>query len=158
MALDDIISFIAPASCGATNIRLLRSKKDKDTQMAVVEFRTAEAAQGFVKERNLIPFSSLNADEVCHALFVDRVVGNLPGEELFKPSDAQVELPTCPICLERLDRSISGLPILTVLCRHAFHSECLQQWLRLESKCPVCRASLNGIEVSIPPPSPTSSP
>ena len=165
MALDDIICFIAPASCGATHIRLLRPKVEKDTQMAVVEFGSAEAAQQFVQQQNQQPFSSLNADEVCHALLVDKVIVNKAGESLFKPNAEQLELPTCPVCLERLDRSISGLPMLTVLCRHTFHSECIQQWLRPDSKCPVCRASLNGVEVlcdSIPtldlPNSPNSFP
>jgi hypothetical protein len=149
MALDDIICFIAPTSSGVIHIRLLRSKEEKDTQMAAVEFDGVAAAQHFVQERNQQPFSSLNADDVCHALLVDKVIVNKAGEALFKPSVQQLELPTCPVCLERLDRSISGLPMLTVLCRHTFHSECLQQWLRPDSKCPVCRASLNGIEVLV---------
>ena len=32
---------------------------------------------------------------------------------------ALTELPTCPVCLERLDGSISGL--LTTICNHTFH-------------------------------------
>lgn len=30
-----------------------------------------------------------------------------------------VELPTCPVCLERLDTSVSGM--LTTVCNHSFH-------------------------------------
>ncbi|ANB12116.1 Etp1p [Sugiyamaella lignohabitans] len=45
------------------------------------------------------------------------------------------ELPTCPVCLERMDATITGL--LTILCQHTFHCQCLQKWG--DSSCPVCR-------------------
>lgn len=50
------------------------------------------------------------------------------------PTPALVELPTCPVCLERMDES-TGL--LTILCQHVFHCSCLQKWKG--SGCPVCR-------------------
>ena len=46
-----------------------------------------------------------------------------------------VELPSCPVCLERLDPSISG--VVTIVCDHTFHCECLRRWS--DSSCPVCR-------------------
>lgn len=36
------------------------------------------------------------------------------------------ELPTCPVCLERMDANITGL--LTILCQHTFHCYCLSKW------------------------------
>ena len=50
------------------------------------------------------------------------------------PTSALIELPTCPVCLERMDES-TGL--LTILCQHVFHCSCLQKWRG--SGCPVCR-------------------
>ncbi|KAL9065657.1 MAG: hypothetical protein Q9161_008101 [Pseudevernia consocians] len=50
------------------------------------------------------------------------------------PTPSLVELPTCPVCLERMDES-TGL--LTILCQHVFHCSCLQKWRG--SGCPVCR-------------------
>ena len=47
---------------------------------------------------------------------------------------ALVELPTCPVCLERMDET-TGL--LTILCQHVFHCTCLQKWSG--GGCPVCR-------------------
>ncbi|BDD58312.1 hypothetical protein MAP00_003600 [Monascus purpureus] len=47
---------------------------------------------------------------------------------------ALIELPTCPVCLERMDET-SGL--LTIICQHVFHCTCLQKWKG--SGCPVCR-------------------
>ncbi|KAF9165861.1 hypothetical protein DFQ26_009231 [Actinomortierella ambigua] len=51
------------------------------------------------------------------------------------------ELPTCPVCLERMDSSVTGL--LTILCQHTFHCHCLSKWG--EGSCPVCRYSQKSI-------------
>lgn len=51
------------------------------------------------------------------------------------PISGFTELPTCPVCLERMDESVQG--ILTILCNHSFHGKCLDQWY--DSSCPVCR-------------------
>lgn len=50
------------------------------------------------------------------------------------PAPSLVELPTCPVCLERMDET-TGL--LTILCQHVFHCACLEKWRG--SGCPVCR-------------------
>ncbi|KAI9218877.1 hypothetical protein BC828DRAFT_387470 [Blastocladiella britannica] len=49
------------------------------------------------------------------------------------------ELPTCPICMERMDAGTSG--ILTILCQHSFHCGCLRRWDDPDGSCPVCRYS-----------------
>lgn len=56
------------------------------------------------------------------------------------PTPALIELPTCPVCLERMDES-TGL--LTILCQHVFHCTCLQKWKG--SGCPVCRYTQDGL-------------
>lgn len=50
------------------------------------------------------------------------------------PTPSLIELPTCPVCLERMDET-TGL--LTILCQHVFHCACLEKWKG--SGCPVCR-------------------
>lgn len=50
------------------------------------------------------------------------------------PTPSLVELPTCPVCLERMDDT-TGL--LTIPCQHVFHCDCLQKWRG--TGCPVCR-------------------
>lgn len=57
---------------------------------------------------------------------------------LAPPTPALVELPTCPVCLERMDDT-TGL--LTILCQHVFHCSCLEKWRG--SGCPVCRYTQN---------------
>lgn len=50
------------------------------------------------------------------------------------PTANLIELPTCPVCLERMDNT-NGL--MTIPCQHVFHCRCLQSWKG--SGCPVCR-------------------
>ena len=50
------------------------------------------------------------------------------------PTRPLKEMPTCPVCLERMDES-SGL--LTIPCQHTFHCVCLVKWRK--NGCPVCR-------------------
>lgn len=59
---------------------------------------------------------------------------------LAPPTPSLIELPTCPVCLERMDES-TGL--LTILCQHVFHCTCLQKWRG--SGCPVCRYTQDGL-------------
>lgn len=54
------------------------------------------------------------------------------------PQTSLVELPTCPVCLERMDDT-TGLA--TIFCQHVFHCACLQKWRG--SGCPVCRYTQN---------------
>lgn len=53
------------------------------------------------------------------------------------PPPSLRELPTCPVCLERMDTAVTGL--LTILCQHTFHCQCLSKWG--DGSCPVCRYS-----------------
>lgn len=54
------------------------------------------------------------------------------GGAILKEED---ELPTCTICLERLDATVSG--IYTISCNHSFHCDCVARLPALV--CPVCR-------------------
>jgi BRCA1-associated protein len=53
------------------------------------------------------------------------------------PPKTAYELPTCPVCLERMDSIVTGL--ITTPCSHVFHCKCLSKWG--DSRCPVCRYS-----------------
>ncbi|PNF28586.1 hypothetical protein B7P43_G09381 [Cryptotermes secundus] len=40
----------------------------------------------------------------------------------------------CIICFESMEKDLTSLH-----CKHSFHTECIRQWLRTESVCPICR-------------------
>ena len=52
------------------------------------------------------------------------------------PSKDSVILPTCPVCIKRLDKSISGLNVIK--CRDLFHSCCRENCRKLSRNCRVC--------------------
>ena len=67
---------------------------------------------------------------------VGRAEKSLSSKPLAPPPPNLLELPTCPVCLERMDET-TGL--LTILCQHVFHCACLEKWRFPGSGCPVCR-------------------
>lgn len=103
-------------------------------------------------------FSTLEPRETCHPIRVHHLVlHRLDGEDIpvpaFPPSVYESraralpqllkgvskprELPSCPVCLERLDSTVTGL--VTLPCAHTFDCDCLRKWG--DSRCPVCRVS-----------------
>ncbi|KAF4527132.1 hypothetical protein B566_EDAN007235 [Ephemera danica] len=93
-----------------------------------------QSADEFYKTFHGAPYSSMSQDELCHVAFVSKVEVVREGD-CGVPPLGHTELPTCPVCLERMDESVDG--ILTILCNHSFHSSCLAKWG--DQTCPVCR-------------------
>jgi len=50
----------------------------------------------------------------------------------------------CPVCLEPIKETGSDTVKKLEECKHTFHKECIDQWLRIaQSKaCPICRADI----------------
>lgn len=77
----------------------------------------------------------LPQSEICHVVAISSIklktTTSPPFTFPFSPdldtqSSNAVELPTCAVCLERMDGNVSGL--ITVLCQHSFHCNCLLKW------------------------------
>eukprot|EP00731_Ephydatia_muelleri_P023679 Em0015g1262a len=98
--------------------------------MMLLKFKIKDAAHSFFVAYNGKRYNSLEKG-ICQLAYISRV-------EIVKPPlrgmrKGLVELPSCPVCLERLDDSV-----LTILCNHSFHTNCLTQWQE-STTCPVCR-------------------
>ncbi|EEB05494.1 ubiquitin-protein ligase E3 [Schizosaccharomyces japonicus yFS275] len=145
MSPSDILGFLGSDVCETTShIRLLQTSA-QNRLLALLKFRSKEDAVRFREEFNGKQFSQLEP-ETCHVIYVDavevieqkttsdenRVVSKKP---VAPPTPSLSELPTCVVCLERMDSSITGL--LTIACQHTFHCPCLRKWGN--SSCPVCR-------------------
>ncbi|XP_047316919.1 E3 ubiquitin-protein ligase SIS3-like [Impatiens glandulifera] len=67
---------------------------------------------------------------------VEALIQELPK---FRLKAVPTDFSECPICLEefRVGNEVRGLP-----CAHNFHVECIDEWLRLNVKCPRCRCSV----------------
>ncbi|CAN1769857.1 RING-H2 finger protein ATL33 [Linum perenne] len=57
----------------------------------------------------------------------------------------------CPVCLSSFSdgEEVKQLSV----CKHSFHTPCIDLWLNSHSNCPVCRAS---VAVKLPPPQTTA--
>jgi len=97
----------------------------------IISVAFQSAASEFYETFNGAPYNSLEPDVVCHMVFVSKVEIGDNG----MPLSGHTELPSCPVCLERMDESVDG--ILTILCNHTFHSSCLVKWG--DTSCPICR-------------------
>lgn len=124
------------------------------SNMVLIKFRNEAAAARFYSHFNGRTFNSLEP-ETCHVVYVQHVrnktmrsIPALPDDPFVEGTfsslsstsatlTAAVELPTCPVCLERMDSSVTGL--LTIQCQHTFHCQCLTKWR--DGSCPVCRYS-----------------
>ncbi|KAF7356872.1 RING finger protein ETP1 [Mycena venus] len=137
MAPSDFLAFVAPAAEGITHLRIIRDSVP-NRSIVVIKFSDPDHASEFAEAYNGKPFNSMEP-EICHVVRVLSV--NMDAEDpalsRLVSTQALYELPTCPVCLERMDSAVTGL--ITVPCSHTFHCMCLSKWG--DSRCPVCRYS-----------------
>ncbi|ESK97762.1 brca1-associated protein [Moniliophthora roreri MCA 2997] len=149
MTPSDFLTFAAPAAEGISHLRIIKDSVP-NRSMALIKFPKSEDAAEFAEAYNGKPFNSMEP-EICHVVHVLSVkidsedaiasqfaLGSLQGNSSF------YELPTCPVCLERMDSAVTGL--ITVPCSHTFHCTCLSKWG--DSRCPVCRYSQTLLKAS----------
>ncbi|KAF8920818.1 hypothetical protein CPB85DRAFT_1211177 [Mucidula mucida] len=141
MTPSDFLAFVAPAAESISHLRMIRDSAPNRSIVAI-KFPKAEDAVEFIEAYNGKPFNSMEP-EICHvvrvlsiSIEVDDHVPHAISRMISQPGSSY-ELPTCPVCLERMDSAVTGL--ITVPCSHTFHCMCLSKWG--DSRCPVCRYS-----------------
>lgn len=135
--------------------------------IVLLKFRDPLQAQDFTVIFTGRAFSTLDSRETCHPIRIHHLVlhkldqdqamsqknaiaipvfpssvyasraKQLPELLSGVPTEKRYELPSCPVCLERLDSTVTGL--VTLPCAHTFDCDCLRKWG--DSRCPVCRLS-----------------
>uniref|UniRef100_A0A672SIH8 BRCA1-associated protein-like n=1 Tax=Sinocyclocheilus grahami TaxID=75366 RepID=A0A672SIH8_SINGR len=133
MTSHDLMKFVAPFNDVMEHMKIIRDSMPNQ-YMVLVKFRSQADADSFYTTCNGRQFNSIE-DAVCQLVYVERaeVIKSEEGASL--PVMDLTELPKCTVCLERMDESVNG--VLTTLCNHSFHSQCLQRWE--DASCPVCR-------------------
>ena len=120
-----------------------RLPKPGSSYSVILRFADQESADAFARNYHDRKFNAF-CEEKCRVLFVRRVevtAGQTKAERIADGAparddgDALVELPSCPVCLDRLDNEASG--VVTTVCSHAFHASCMSNWE--DNSCPVCR-------------------
>lgn len=46
----------------------------------------------------------------------------------------------CVICMSQFDK---GDKIITILCCHLYHSECILNWFKTKNTCPICKFKID---------------
>ncbi|KAF2724776.1 zf-UBP-domain-containing protein, partial [Polychaeton citri CBS 116435] len=134
----------------ANNGRLFTATEPENCHVVFiksVEFLTPSASTDDNSESSF-PQNNTNDPFTRRATASGKGLSNKP---LAPPPPNLLELPTCPVCLERMDET-TGL--LTILCQHVFHCACLEKWRG--SGCPVCRYT-HSPSYTFPYPRPSSS-
>lgn len=134
MCCQDLLSFTAAYHSELKHVRIVKGSSP-NTYMALLTFRTPQAVENFYRSFNGIPFNYLEPEWCCHLVFVSKIETLSETEGGGMAPASHTELPTCSVCLERMDESVDG--ILTIMCNHSFHGNCLGKWG--DSSCPVCR-------------------
>ncbi|CCM02946.1 uncharacterized protein FIBRA_05061 [Fibroporia radiculosa] len=143
MTPSDFLSFVSPAAEGISLLRMIRlvhsdcdllmldtvlNKTFRDSapnrSIVVMKFRTAQDTAEFAEAFNGKAYNSMEP-EICHIVRVLSITidsDDTASQTISFASDPSViyELPTCPVCLERMDSAVTGL--VTVPCSHTFHS------------------------------------
>ena len=81
--------------------------------------------------------------DMCKNLTTTSCICKLHVEKIKESGLSELLLSECPICLESF---VVNDSIITLSCRHVFHSECLHEWLPNNLSCPVCRLDLTQSE------------
>ncbi|XP_019711941.1 BRCA1-associated protein [Hippocampus comes] len=133
MTSHDLMKLMAPFNDVMEHMKIIRDSTPNQ-YMVLIKFNTQADADSFYTTCNGRQFNSIE-EAVCQLVYVERaeVIKSEEGASL--PVMELTELPKCTVCLERMDESVNG--ILTTLCNHSFHSQCLQRWE--DASCPVCR-------------------
>ncbi|KAM3874097.1 BRCA1-associated protein [Diretmus argenteus] len=133
MTSHDLMKLVAPFNDVMEHMKIIRDSTPNQ-YMVLIKFSTQADADSFYTACNGRQFNSIE-EAVCQLVYVERaeVIKSEQGASL--PVMELTELPKCTVCLERMDESVNG--VLTTLCNHSFHSQCLQRWD--DASCPVCR-------------------
>ncbi|WVQ90343.1 hypothetical protein IAS59_004121 [Cryptococcus gattii] len=163
----DFLEFIGGWGTCLEGVRMIREATTPNRSIVLLKFRDPLQAQDFTVIFTGRGFSTLDTRETCHPIRIHHLVlhkldqdqamsqknavaipafpssvyasraKQLPELLSGVPTEKRYELPSCPVCLERLDSTVTGL--VTLPCAHTFDCDCLRKWG--DSRCPVCRLS-----------------
>lgn len=162
MTSADLLGFFGESLQQISHIRILRTD-DLRHFIVLLKFRAVSEAQSFHRKFNGAVFNPMEPETV-HCVPIgtisfagqERAASDFPvltaqsqaenrplnrkSHKAMPPIMSLTELPTCVVCLERMDATTTGL--LTIACEHTFHCNCLSKWVDTQATCPICRFSV----------------
>ncbi|RSL87148.1 hypothetical protein CEP52_015617 [Fusarium oligoseptatum] len=173
MSPGDLMGFVGEKwRSDISHCRMVMTSK-MNRYLVLLKFRDNDRAKQWRREFDGKVFNTMEP-QICHVVFVKSITFETPTRR--KPSNSLstlsssagmssslrpfppptpnlVELPTCPVCLERMDET-NGL--MTIPCSHVFHCTCLQNWKG--AGCPVCRFTNTSLDADSDPSNPYTQP
>ncbi|URE00499.1 ALG6, ALG8 glycosyltransferase family [Musa troglodytarum] len=144
-----IIAFVIVASFSIhLLLRLLSCRRHSSSTVAALPLPLARSRSTSGSPSPAAAAGSAIPDQENAALIDSLPMFTLASALAFLPKSS----PDCAVCLSRF-RPHDELRLLPA-CRHAFHSLCVDPWLRTIASCPLCRASISlpGPPLQLPPP------
>ncbi|KAF8572418.1 hypothetical protein P879_00385 [Paragonimus westermani] len=134
ITVKDLLSFVTPMRNSIEELKVVKNG-GQNHYMVLLKFRSQQETDQFYQTYNNTCYTNLES-EVCQLMYVSHVDKTNPAVGVAFPTKGLLELPSCPVCLERLDEPVQGI-LTTILCNHTFHDDCIA---RVEdATCPVCR-------------------
>ncbi|KAI5452857.1 hypothetical protein NCC49_006396 [Naganishia albida] len=129
--------------------RMIRDASPNKT-LVLLKFQEQTAANDFISIHTGTTFSrNPGRGETCQPIRIHHLkLHDVPSasptallELLDVTRESTYELPTCPVCLERMDAVVTGL--VTSPCTHTGDCQCLARWTTPGTEtCPVCRIAV----------------
>ncbi|CAF3431074.1 unnamed protein product [Fusarium graminearum] len=173
MSPGDLMGFVGEKWRGdISHCRMIMTSR-MNRYLVLLKFRDNVRAKQWRREFDGKVFNTMEP-QICHVVFVKNITFETPTRRKSSaalsplsssagmssslrpfppPTPNLVELPTCPVCLERMDET-NGL--MTIPCSHVFHCTCLQNWKG--AGCPVCRFTNTSPDANSDPSNPHTQP
>ena len=114
-------------------------------------FFAQSSGNGGQRGRSIIPFSHMNDINSLNSIFGQllrlehptdqQILNELPETQIEDVTKLDAEKKNCVICLEDFK---NGEKATVLPCIHMFHTSCIQNWLKSQNTCPICKFSLTG--------------
>ncbi|CAO3636662.1 unnamed protein product [Mucor hiemalis] len=138
MTHKDFTNFLGPINSNITNYRFIRDYSP-NKYAVLLKFKNRQSAFACYQKFNGRRFN-MTEPEISHVVYIrsnsiESVIipaqsyphlNETLSQDLLHKNKSVAELPTCPVCLERLDESVTGL--LSIQCHHTSQCYCLNKW------------------------------
>ena len=145
---------------GETIVRQYGSRENEN--IMINPFRMMFGNTSSNSRRINLPFSNFNDDPNMPSLFeqlfrmmrnqehpTDQAILNeLPETQIDDVTKLDPEKKNCVICLEDFK---NGDKATVLPCIHLFHTTCIQNWLKTQNCCPICKFKLTGENLNSQP-------
>jgi hypothetical protein len=102
-------------------------------------FRTAESLDRVAENMDTRVMNSVMAESLTFYKTQEKKNEIELSEPTLRTAKAKHLTETCTICMSQFEL---GEKLVKTKCKHLFHRDCLAEWVKYKSECPVCRENV----------------